>query len=76
MFVSDNCVHYFLLLLRDRAHVVFTQMVSTHDANMRGSLDFPNLIKLNDVTMNFKYDLEIYAMVSLVPNTVTFFHWE
>lgn len=50
-------------MIRDGAHVVLTQMMSTHDVNVRDSLDFPNLIKLNDIKQNFRYDLEIYGMV-------------
>jgi len=50
-------------MLRHGAHVIFTQMVSTHEAMVRGSLDFPNLISLNNVTQNFVVDVEIYGMV-------------
>ena len=41
-------------------------MVSTHDALMRGTLHFPNLIKLNDIMNDFRYELEIYGMVSWI----------
>ncbi len=62
-FPTDTAVHYFICLIRSGAHVIQTQMMSTHDAMVRDSLDFPNLIKLSDVRQNFKYELEIYGMV-------------
>lgn len=40
-----------------------TQMLSTHDPMMRGSLDFPNLIKIHGISGSFKLNLEIYSMV-------------
>ena len=52
-------------MIRNGAHVVLTQMMSTHDAMVRDSLDFPNLIQLKDIKQNFRFDLEIYGMVSL-----------
>jgi len=61
---TDNDVFYFVVMIRHGAHVIFTQMVSTHEAMVCGSLDFPNLISLNDVTQNFVVDIEIYGMVS------------
>jgi len=63
VFTADNNVFYFVVMLRHGAHVIFTQMVSTHEAMVRGSLDFPNLISLNNVTQNFVVDVEIYGMV-------------
>ncbi|XP_013408740.1 anillin isoform X2 [Lingula anatina] len=59
---DDTAVHYFLIVLRNGPHVIVTQMVSTHDPMVRGSLDFPNLIKLNDVKSGFRYNLEVYGM--------------
>ena len=50
-------------MIRNGAHVVVTQMMSTHDAMVRDSLDFPNLIQLKDIKQNFRFDLEIYGMV-------------
>lgn len=61
----DDTVHYFLLMVRAGAQVIVTQMVSTHEALMRGTLNFPNLIKLNDIMNDFKYELEVYAMVGV-----------
>ena len=61
--VADSDVFYFVVMIRHGAHVIFTQMVSTHEAVIRGSLDFPNLISLSDVTQNFVVDVEIYGMV-------------
>ena len=60
---EDLSVHHFLIMIRHGAHVVFTQMVSTHESVGRGSLDFPNLINLNKINQNFVVDLEIYGMV-------------
>ena len=51
-------------------------MMSTHDAMVRDSLDFPNLIKLSDVRQNFKYELEIYGMVGFHRLKIDFFLWE
>jgi len=62
---EDDTVHYFLLMVRAGPQVVVTQMVSTHDALMRGTLHFPNLIKLNDIMNDFRYELEVYGMVSI-----------
>ena len=59
-------VHYFVVMIRNGAHVIFTQLVSTHDPMVRGSLDFPNLINLKNITNNFQVELEIYGMVSLL----------
>ena len=66
--LSDSTVHYFICMIRNGAHVVLTQMMSTHDAMVRDSLDFPNLIQLKDIKQNFRFDLEIYGMVSLFFN--------
>jgi actin-binding protein anillin len=62
--VSDTTVHYFVVMLRLPSRALFTQMVSTHDAMVKGTLDFPNLMKINDISQDFKVDLEIYGMVS------------
>ncbi|XP_005093568.1 anillin isoform X3 [Aplysia californica] len=59
---QDNTTHYFILLIRNNCQVICTQMLSTHDPMMRGSLDFPNLIKINGITGNFKLTLDIYSM--------------
>lgn len=64
--LSDNTVHYFIILIRNGPHVIFTQMLSTHDKNMRGSLDFPNLIKIHGISGKFSLVLEIYSMVSVL----------
>ena len=61
--ISDTSVHYFICMIRNGAHVVVTQMMSTHDAMVQDSLDFPNLIQLKDIKQNFRFDLEIYGMV-------------
>ncbi|KAK7504660.1 hypothetical protein BaRGS_00004146 [Batillaria attramentaria] len=58
----DNTTYYFILLLRNGPQLIVTQMLSTHDPMMRGSLDFPNLIKINGITGSFKLNLEIYCM--------------
>ena len=67
MFITDVATHYFLLLVRHGDKVVFTQMVSTHDAaevKAAGTLDVPNVIKLSDITRTFRLELEVYGMVS------------
>ena len=60
---SDNASHFFLLLVRHGDHVVFTQMVGTHDAMVKGTLDIPNLIKFKDIAQTFRLDVEVYGMV-------------
>ncbi len=62
--IADNTKHYFICLLRNGPNTIMTQMVSTHDAMVRGSLDFPNLIKLQNIKQEFRFDLDIYGMVS------------
>ncbi|XP_060079914.1 anillin-like isoform X2 [Ylistrum balloti] len=59
---QDNTVHYFLMLIRNHTQVIVTQMLSTHDPMMRGSLDFPNLIKIHGISGSFKLCMEIYSM--------------
>ncbi|BFZ19830.1 hypothetical protein BsWGS_22869 [Bradybaena similaris] len=59
---QDTITHYFILLIRNGPQLISTQMLSTHDPMMRGSLDFPNLIKINGITANFKLTLDIYSM--------------
>ena len=66
----DTAVHYFICMIRQGAHVIVTQMISTHDPMVRGSLDFPNLIKLSDIKQDFKFDLEIYTMVTPLTSTL------
>lgn len=60
--ITDNTVHYFLILIRNHTQVIVTQMLSTHDPMMRGSLDFPNLIKIHGISGSFKLCMEIYSM--------------
>ncbi|XP_052818530.1 anillin-like [Mya arenaria] len=59
---SDTTTHYFVILIRNGPQVITTQMLSTHDPLMRGSLDFPNLIKIHGISSNFNINLEIYSM--------------
>ncbi|XP_046580326.1 anillin-like [Haliotis rubra] len=59
---QDNTTYYFIILIRKDTQVICTQMLSTHEPMMRGSLDFPNLIKINGITGDFRLDLEIYGM--------------
>jgi len=61
--ITDESIFYFVIMVRHGAHVIFTQMVSTHEAMVRGTLDFPNLIRLNNVTQDFVVDVEVYGMV-------------
>ena len=60
---ADTSTYFFITLIRQGAHVILTQMMNTHDTMVRGALEFPNLIKLNNITQDFKLDLEIYSMV-------------
>ena len=60
---TDITSHYFLILIRNHAQVIVTQLLSTHDPMMKGSLDFPNLIKIHGISGEFKLNMEIYSMV-------------
>ncbi|ESO89738.1 hypothetical protein LOTGIDRAFT_124699 [Lottia gigantea] len=60
---QDTITYYFVLLIHNGPQLIFTQMLSTHDPMMRGSLDFPNLIKINGIDGNFNLDIEIFGMV-------------
>lgn len=68
LYFTDNIVHYFLILIRNNAQIITTQMLSTHDPMMRGSLDFPNLIKIHGISGSFKLVMEIYSMVRICLN--------
>ncbi|GAB1597531.1 anillin-like [Argonauta hians] len=58
----DLNVFYYVALIRNGPLVVSTQLISTHDPMVRGSLDFPNMIKLTDITSKFQVILELYEM--------------
>lgn len=63
-FFLDMNVFYYVILIRNGPQVYATQLMSTHDPMVRGSLDFPNMIKLNNITSKFEVSLELYEMVS------------
>lgn len=58
----DKYAHFFIVSLRQRDRVVFTEMVSTHDGMVRGLMEFPNMVKFSDITQDFKIDVEVYTM--------------
>ncbi|XP_029642281.1 anillin isoform X2 [Octopus sinensis] len=60
--VYDLNVFYYVILLRNGPQVFTTQLMSTHDPMVRGSLDFPNMIKMTDITSKFQVTLELYEM--------------
>lgn len=60
--VHDMNVFYYVILIRNGPQVYATQLMSTHDPMVRGSLDFPNMIKLNNITSKFEVSLELYEM--------------
>ena len=64
--ITDSSVHYFVVMVRNGAHVIFTEMVSTHDVMVRGTLEFPNLISFNNISQDFVIDVEVYGMVRFV----------
>lgn len=79
LFITDNNIFYFVIMVRHGTRVIFTQMVSTHEAMVRGTLDFPNLISLNNITQDFVVDVEVYGMVGtlcviLVSETALLMH--
>ena len=57
---GDDYVHYFVCLVMYRSQVIATQMLSTLDGiNRSGHLEFPNLIKINDLDFDFKIYLQV-----------------
>ena len=57
---GDDYVHYFVCLVMYRSQVIATQMLSTLDGiNRSGDLEFPNLIKINDLDFDFKIYLQV-----------------
>ncbi|XP_052822337.1 anillin [Octopus bimaculoides] len=63
--VYDLNVFYYVILIRNGPQVFTTQLISTHDPMVRGSLDFPNMIKMTDITSKFQVTLELYEMVRI-----------
>ena len=48
-----------------RSQVIATQMLSTLDGiNRSGQLEFPNLIKINELDFDFKIYLQVYGLQS------------
>jgi len=61
----DTSIHHFVVLIRHGCNVLFTQMLSTHRAMVRSSLDFPDTFEIKDIRQNsFTVDVEVYGMVS------------
>jgi len=62
---GDDYVHYFICLVMYRSQVIATQMLSTLDGiNRSGQLEFPNLIKINELDFDFKIYLQVYGLQS------------
>jgi actin-binding protein anillin len=60
---GDDYVHYFVCLVMYRSQVIATQMLSTLDGiNRSGHLEFPNLIKINELDFDFKIYLQVYGL--------------
>lgn len=59
----DTSIHHFVVLIRHGCNVVFTQMLTTHGAMVRSSLDFPDTFEIKDIRQNsFTVDVEVYGM--------------
>lgn len=64
---GDETVHYFVILVKYRSRVIATQMLSTEsdvpgDGIRNGKLNFPNLINLRDLDIDFQIHLEVYGL--------------
>ena len=60
---GGDSVHYFLCLVKYRAQVIATQMLSTIDGITKGSnLVFSNLINVSDLDFDFQIYLEVYGL--------------
>ena len=59
---GDDTVHYFVVLVKHRARVIATQMLSSLDGIVGGKLAFPNLINLRDLAFDFQIAIEVYGL--------------
>jgi len=62
---ADDCVHYFLCLVKCAGQVIPTQMLSTLNGLGSITLDFPNLIRLTELAKNFSIQLEVYGLQTM-----------
>eukprot|EP00088_Acartia_fossae_P057216 TRINITY_DN6673_c0_g1_i1.p1 TRINITY_DN6673_c0_g1~~TRINITY_DN6673_c0_g1_i1.p1 ORF type:complete len:863 (-),score=259.31 TRINITY_DN6673_c0_g1_i1:875-3226(-) len=62
---ADDCVHYFLCLVKCAGQVIPTQMLSTLHGLDSVTLDFPNLIRLTDLSKKFSIQLEVYGLQTM-----------
>ena len=59
----DDYVHYFVCLVKYRSQVIATQMLSTLDGiNRSGHLEFPNLINIKELDIDYQIYLEVYGL--------------
>lgn len=62
--ISDALIHHFVVMIRCGCRVFFTKMLSTHDAMVRSSLNFPESFEIDDIGHDSAtLDVEIYGMV-------------
>lgn len=59
---ENNSCHY-ICLVRCGPRLIFTQMLSQNDV-VRGNLEIPNLIRLDDIDADFSVVIEVYELVS------------
>lgn len=55
-------VHFFLCLVKHRAQVIATQMVSTLDNISNGVFHLPNLINIRELDRDFNVVIEVYGL--------------
>lgn len=58
-----DVVHHFLVLVKHRAQVLASEMLSTGDGS--ASLCFTNHMTISDLREDFRVSLNVYALVSL-----------
>lgn len=65
MFVEKR-LFYFICLIRNGIQVLQTQVISVQEiiSTKESSITFPNRMAINNVDINFKVKIDIYAMVS------------
>lgn len=63
--LEDEMIYYFICLIKHREQVIFSEMVSSHQAVLKQQLDFCNYVQLSPLTADFVVTFEIYQLVSV-----------
>ena len=61
---DEHYVHHFIIMVRFRGQVSFTQMLSTNSTDMgrEGTLVFPNLINFHGLPSDFALEVQIFTL--------------